>query len=399
MQPEAVYAGATQPPRGTASRVRRVGFIIVALLVYRMGTFIPLPGIDWVSVSGLFSGLFNSNGALTRVSVLALGLLPYITASIFIQLSIWLVPGLGRKTESRAGREQIGLYTRLLTVLVAALQANAMAAGLRHHMLDTSAVNQLAIAAALTAGTMFLVWLSDRITRQGLGNGVLLILSADIVANIPSSAVAIRSYIQLRNIPTLEVIALGGLMFAVLAGLVFVELAQRRIPVVYQRLREGNRSYVPLKLNGAGVLPLLFAPWFLALVPYFVLSHGLGPEWLKELAQLLVPYQPLHVAVAAAGIVFFTFYFAPDLRVAAEKLERSGGFIPGIQPGRETADHIAYVQTRITAIGAAYLTAVYVLPVTLLQGFRELPFYLSGFMLLAVVIASLDILRGLRRAG
>jgi preprotein translocase subunit SecY len=399
MQPEVVHAGATQPPRGTVLLVRRVALIIAILLIYRIGTFIPAPGVDWDVIYRVFTGTSHFSSAIARVSVLALGLWPYITASIFIQLLIWLAPGLERKTATNTGRKQIGLYMRLLTVPVAALQADAIAIALRPYMLDAAAADRVAIVTTMTAGTMFLVWLSDQITKLEIGDGVLLILSADIVANLPHSALIFVQYVQLHNIPPGIVASLAVLMFAILAGLVFVELGQRRIPVVYQQLSEGNRSFLLLKINSAGVLPLLFPPLLFAPLAFLQLRHEQGPEWLHALAGLLWPGQPFHLAVATAVVVFFTFCFATDPRAAADNLRRSGGNIPGIQPGPRTMQYIAYVLKRLTVLAAAYLAAVYAVPGILHLLVRDPPFNFGGFSLLAVVIAAVDILRRLRSAG
>jgi preprotein translocase subunit SecY len=283
---------------------------------------------------------------------------------------------------------------RLVTVAVAALQADTIAIALRPYMLGDAAAGRLSIVATMTAGTMFLVWLSDQITKLEVGDGVLLILSADIVVNLPNSVSIFVEYVRLHDIPPGIVVSLGVLMFAILAGLVFVELGQRRIPVVYQQLREGNRSFVLLKINSAGVLPLLFASLFLALLPFL----ELGPEWLRTLAGLLRSGQPLYVAAAAAGVVFFTFCFAPDPQAVADNLRRSGGYIPGVQPGSRTMQYIAYVLTRLTVLAAVYLAAIYLLPWILHLIVRDLPFNFGGFSLLAVVIAAVDILRRLRGA-
>ena len=387
IQPEAVYAGATLPPEGTASRARRAGFIIVALLIYRIVEHIPIP----------LATIFHGTGPFSHhYSVLALGLWPYIVASIFMQLLIWLAPGLGRKVESGAGRRQIGLYIRLLTLPVAVLRAGLLIRGLSPLMVDPSVGYKLALIAALTAGTMFLVWLSDRITAQGLVDGVLLILFADIVADLPHRTLAIYQYVQAYAIPIQRVIAMGALMFGILAGVVFVELARRRIPVHYP---DGKPSYLSLKINSAGVLPPLFSALFLGLIVSSGRSLGLGPEAFNALIGLFSPGRPLYEAAKAAIVIFFAFSFATffyDPLVAAGNLKKRGGFIPGYQPGQRTADYISHILTRITAIGAVYLIAVCLLPVILWLNIRDLPFNFGGFSLLAVVIASLDILRRFR---
>ena len=264
MQPEEAHAGATQPPRGTDLLVRRAVLVLALLLIYRLGMFIPVPGVDWAAINRVAIRVGQIPNAAASFSVMALGLQAYITASVVIQLLIWLVPALERKTATSAGRQQIGLYVRLLTIPLAAVHAEMVARTMRSFMRDATFINELVIVVTMTAGVMFLVWLSDQITKLEMGDGVLLILSADVVASIPRSANAVYEYVQMRNLSPGIVILLVALIFAILAGMVFVELARRRIYFRHshgsaERPGAGGNSYLSLKINSAGILPLIFA--------------------------------------------------------------------------------------------------------------------------------------------
>jgi len=399
MQPEEAHAGATQPPRRTDLLVRRAVLVLALLLIYRLGMFIPVPGVDWAAVNRVAIRVDQIPNAAASFSVMALGLQAYITASVVIQLLIWLVPALERSTATSAGRQQIGLYVRLLTIPLAAVHAEIVARTMRSFMRDATFINELVIVVTMTAGVIFLVWLSDQITKLEMGDGVLLILAADVVASIPRSANAVYEYVQMRNLSPGMVFLLVALLFAILAGMVFVELARRRIYFRYshgsaERPGAGGNSYLSLKINSAGILPLIFASLLFSPLWASIGVYARAPEWLR-------PGQPLYEAVTTIGIVFFTFCLAPAIwppRAVAGRLQRSGAVIPSVPPGQATADYIAYVSTRLTVLAAVYLAAVNLLPWSLPLIFRDLPLIFGGFSLLVVVIPAVGIWRPFRGA-
>ena len=388
---------------------RRIYFTLGALIVYRFGTFIPLPGINPTAFAQTFHanssgilGMFNmfAGGAVERMAIFALNIMPYISASIIMQLMTSVVPTLeALKKEGEQGRKQINQYTRYLTVVLAAFQAYGIAIGLEGSqgaagpvVMDPGWFFRITTVITLVGGTLFLKWLGEQITQRGVGNGISLIIFAGIVAGLLE-----RSRQGAISWPLM--ISLLVLMLAVVAAIVFVERAQRRLLVQYPKRQMGNRmfqgdaSHLPLKLNSSGVIPPIFASSLL-LLPITVaqFSAGSGPEWLGAIVAMLGRGQPLYLAVYVGLIVFFAFFYTAIVfnpTDTADNLKRSGGFIPGIRPGERTAQHIDYVLTRITVIGAIYLSLVCVLP-ELLIAYAAVPFYFGGTSLLIAVSVTMD---------
>ena len=396
---------------------KRIWFTLGALIVYRLGTYVPLPGIDTQVMADIFNqqrggilGMFDvfAGGALQRMTIFALNIMPYITASIIVQLLTSFSPQLeALKKEGESGRKKLNQYTRYGTVFLAIIQAYGIAVGLEGMTGrgGTSAVDapglmfRLQAVITLTGGTVFLMWLGEQITARGVGNGISLIIFSGIVAALPH---AISSTLELGRTGALSaffIIILMVMVVAVIAAIVFVERAQRRILVQYPKRQQGNRMYggesshLPLKLNTAGVIPPIFASSLL-LLPITVANFtaGQGPEWLSRLTAMLGHGQPLYMLLYVAGIVFFCFFytaivFNPD--ETAENLKKYGGFVPGIRPGKRTADYLDHVLTRLTVIGAAYIAAVCVLPEILISQYG-VPFYFGGTSLLIVVSVTMD---------
>ncbi|MGD9535965.1 MAG: preprotein translocase subunit SecY [Alphaproteobacteria bacterium] len=395
---------------------RRLLFALGALIIYRIGTYIPIPGIDPVVMQSIFEsqaggilGMFNmfSGGALGRMTIFALNIMPYISASIIIQLMTTVSPKLAQlKKEGEAGRKKINQYTRYGTVILAALQGYGIAVGLEGYsssagsaVIDPGTFFRITTVVTLTGGTIFLMWLGEQITARGVGNGISLIIFAGIVAELP------RGLAQLLDLgrtgamsPALMIIFLIGAI-AVIAFIVFVERAQRRIIVQYpkrqvgQRVFGGQSSHLPLKINTAGVIPPIFASSIL-LLPITALSMnaGSGPDWLTELSGYIAHGKPLYMLLYAAAIIFFAFFYTTVVfnpTDTADNLKKYGGFIPGIRPGKNTADYLSFVLGRLTLIGALYLTAVCLLPEFLISEYA-LPFYFGGTSLLIVVSVTMD---------
>ncbi len=395
---------------------KRIWFTLGALIIYRLGTFIPLPGIDPVALETLFSqqaggiiGMFDmfSGGALRRMTILALNIMPYISASIIMQLMTSIIPSLEAiKKEGEAGRKKINQYTRLLTVGLAAAQAFGIANGLAGMhapsgpvVVAAGPVFYVTTVVSLTCGTVFLMWLGEQITQRGVGNGTSLIIFSGIVARLPSALV---STLELGRTGALEVWVILGLMVvvaAVIGFIVFFERAQRRIIVQYPKRQVGNKmfggeaSHLPLKLNSSGVIPPIFASSLL-LLPASIAGFGAGANsnWAQFFALYLGHGKPLYLLLYVALIVFFAFFYTAVVfnpADTADNLKKYGGFIPGIRPGKNTADYLDYVLTRLTVLGAAYLAIVCVLPEMLLA-WRALPFYFGGTSLLIVVSVTMD---------
>ena len=389
---------------------KRIWFTLGALLVYRLGTYIPLPGIDAAALDKIFQhnqtgilGMVNmfSGGALSRMAIFALNIMPYISASIIIQLMTTVSPHLEQlKKEGEQGRQQINQYTRYGTVILAALQAYGMGVGLEGQgvVLDPGWFFRATTVITLVGGTVFLMWLGEQITARGIGNGISLIIFAGIVAELPS---ALASTFELSRRGTLSVgllLALLVMIFLVIAFIVFMERAQRRLLIQYpkrqvgKKMFQGDSSHLPLKLNTAGVIPPIFASSLL-LLPITVANFTSGgPEWLTNITALLGRGQPLYLGLYVMMILFFAFFytaivFNPD--ETADNLKKYGGFIPGIRPGKRTAEYIDYVLTRITVAGAAYLAVVCILP-ELLISYAAVPFYFGGTSLLIVVSVTMD---------
>ena len=392
---------------------RRLVFLLLALVVYRMGAHIPVPGIDPNALAELFKGqqggilsLFNmfSGGALSRFTVFALGIMPYISASIIMQLMTYVVPTLeALKKEGEAGRRKITQYTRYGTLGLAIFQSLGIAIALEGSqglVISPGFGFRMTAVVSLVAGTMFLMWLGEQITERGLGNGISILIFAGIAAGLPS---AIGGLIELVNTGAMSTLACMFILLVVAAVtfiVVFVERGQRKILVNYAKRQVGNKvyggqsSHLPLKLNMSGVIPPIFASSIILLpatvVGWFATGDGL--RWLKDLAGLLAPGQPIYVLLYAAAIIFFCFFYTAlvfNSRETADNLKKSGAFIPGIRPGDQTAKHIDRILSRLTLAGAVYITAVCLLPEFLVLKYN-VPFYFGGTSLLIIVVVTMD---------
>jgi preprotein translocase subunit SecY len=391
---------------------KRIWFTLGALIIYRLGTYIPIPGVDTVELArfaaqnasgilGWVNGL--AGGALGRMAIFALNIMPYISASIIIQLLTTVSPHLEQlKKEGEQGRKKINQYTRYGTVIIAALQAYGIAVGLEGQgniVLDPGFFFRASTVITLTGGTVFLMWLGEQITARGIGNGISLIIFAGIVAGLPSGLAAMLELGRTGQMSTFVILGILVMALAVIAFIVFVERAQRRLLIQYpkrqvgMKVTQGDSSHLPLKLNTSGVIPPIFASSLL-LLPITVanFTQGQGPEWLNRITALLGHGQPLFLFFYAVLIIFFAFFYTSIMfnpKDTADNLKKYGGFIPGIRPGERTAEYIDYVLTRITVIGALYLTLVCLLP-EFLVGYAAMPFYFGGTSLLIVVSVTMD---------
>ncbi|PWK67002.1 preprotein translocase subunit SecY [Aminobacter sp. AP02] len=392
---------------------KRIWFTLGALLVYRLGTYIPLPGINPDAFAQAFTqqsrgvlGIFNmfAGGAVQRMAIFALGIMPYISASIIMQLMTSVVPSLeALKKEGEQGRKVINQYTRYGTVLLAVVQAYGISAGLEGGngiVTDPGMFFRASTVITLVGGTMFLMWLGEQITARGIGNGISLIIFAGIVAGLPS---AISGTLELGRTGALStglILAIIVLAIVVIALIVFFERAQRRLLIQYPKRQVGNRmfqgdtSHLPLKLNTAGVIPPIFASSLL-LLPATVAGFSNTttlPGWVSTMMAALGHGQPLYMLLYAAMIVFFAFFYTAIVfnpKDTADQLKKHSGFIPGYRPGERTAEYIDYVLTRVTVIGAAYLVVICLMPEFLISA-TGVPFYLGGTSLLIVVNVTLD---------
>lgn len=392
---------------------KRIWFTLGALLIYRLGTYIPLPGINPVELEqfvqqtqGGIAGMLNmlAGGALGRMAIFALNIMPYISASIIIQLMTTVSPHLEQlKKEGEQGRKQINQYTRYGTVFLAALQAYGIAAGLEGSgaiVADPGWFFRATTVITLVGGTVFLMWLGEQITARGIGNGISLIIFAGIVAELPAAIVNMLDLGRQGILATYTILGILMMAISVIAFIVFMERAQRRLLVQYPKRQVGNKmfqgesSHLPLKLNTAGVIPPIFASSLLLLpITAAQFSAGQGPDWLNTVTALLGPGQPLFLLLYISGIVFFTFFYTAIVfnpKDTADNLKKYGGFIPGIRPGERTAEHIDYVLSRITVIGACYLALVCLLPEILRGQVSNVPFYFGGTSLLIVVSVTMD---------
>ncbi len=391
---------------------KRIWFTLGALLVYRLGTYIPIPGVDPAALAEIFRqqqsgiiGIFNmfSGGAVGRMAIFALTIMPYISASIIIQLMTTVSPHLeALKKEGEQGRKQINQYTRYGTVFLAALQGYGIAVGLEgagNVVLDPGLFFRATTVITLVGGTVFLMWLGEQITARGVGNGISLIIFAGIVAELPAALAGTLELGRQGALSTGLILVLMLMVVGVIAFIVFMERAQRRLLVQYpkrqvgQKMYGGDSSHLPLKLNTAGVIPPIFASSLL-LLPITVanFSSGQGPQWLNVVTAWLGHGQPLYMALYAGGIVFFCFFYTAIVfnpAETAENLKKYGGFIPGIRPGKRTAEYIDHVLSRLTVVGAAYLTFVCLLPEILISQY-SIPFYFGGTSLLIVVNVTMD---------
>jgi preprotein translocase subunit SecY len=392
---------------------RRLVFLLLALVVYRIGAHIPVPGIDPNALQELFKGqqggilnLFNmfSGGALSRFTVFALGIMPYISASIIMQLMTYVVPTLeALKKEGEAGRRKITQYTRYGTLALAIFQSLGIALALEgsQGLVITPGFGfRLTAVVSLVAGTMFLMWLGEQITERGLGNGISILIFAGIAAGLPSAIGGLFELIRTGAMGVPAALFIIAIVILVTFVVVFVERGQRKILVNYAKRQVGNKvyggqsSHLPLKLNMSGVIPPIFASSIILLpatvVGWFATGDGL--QWLKDLASLLSPGQPIYVMLYAAAIVFFCFFYTAlvfNSRETADNLKKSGAFIPGIRPGEQTARHIDRILSRLTLAGAIYITAVCLLPEFLVLKYN-VPFYFGGTSLLIIVVVTMD---------
>ncbi len=391
----------------------RLRFVLLAIVVYRIGAHIPVPGINPDQLAALFReqqgtilGMFNmfSGGALERMSVLALGIMPYISASIIMQLLTAVSPHLEQlKKEGEAGRRKISQYTRYGTVVLAFVQATGMSVGLASQGIAYSADFSFFFTAVVTfvSGAVFMMWLGEQITEKGIGNGISLLIFAGIVAGLPSAVG--QAFELARNEGAwnvLPLLALTVLGVATVAFVVFIERGQRRLKVNYPRRQVGNKmyagqsSYLPLKVNMAGVIPAIFASSIL-LFPASIgqwVGAGEGMEWLQRASQALGPGQPLYILLFAAAVVFFCFFYTAlvfNPKDVADNLKKSGAFLPGIRPGEQTARYIDKVMTRLTLFGALYIAAVSLMPQFLIVAWN-VPFFFGGTSLLIVVVVIMD---------
>jgi preprotein translocase subunit SecY len=396
---------------------KRIWFVVCALLIYRLGTYIPIPGIDpraWESIfeqkGGGLLDMFNmfSGGSLQRMTIFALSIMPYISASIIVQLATSLSKRLETlKKEGESGRQKINQYTRYLTVLLAAVQAYGLAVGLENlqgpsgsAVIDPGMFFRVSTVITIVGGTLFLMWLGEQITARGIGNGISLIIFAGIVASLP---VAIGSFLELGRqgqFNFLTILVVAALVVAVLVVIVFMERSQRRILVQYpkrqvgqQQMTQATQNHLPLKLNMSGVIPPIFASSLLFLPATLVGFSGVeAGTWVADMQRYLQLGHPVHMTLYAGLIIFFAFFYTAIVfnpEENAETLRKYGGFVPGIRPGKNTADYLDFVLTRITVVGALYLCLICLLPEFLIAEFG-MPFYFGGTSLLIVVSVTMD---------
>jgi len=392
---------------------RRLVFLLLALVVYRIGGHIPVPGIDPAQLQQFFKGqeggilsLFNmfSGGALSRFTVFALGITPYISASFVIQLMGYVVPSLeALKKEGEAGRRKITQYTRYGTLGLALFQSLSIALALESSaglVVNPGFGFRLTAVSSLVAGTMFLMWLGEQITERGLGNGISILIFGGIAAGLPGAIGGLLELVRTGAMGPVSFLFLAAVVVAVTYLVVFVERGQRKILVNYAKRQVGNKvyggqsSHLPLKLNMSGVIPPIFASSIILLpttiVSWFATGDGL--RWLKDLAGMVAPGQPIYVLLYAAAIVFFCFFYTAlvfNSRETADNLKKSGAFIPGIRPGDQTAKHIDKILSRLTLAGAIYITGVCLLPEFLTLKYN-VPFYFGGTSLLIIVVVTMD---------
>jgi preprotein translocase subunit SecY len=396
---------------------QRLLFVFGALFVYRVGAHIPIPGVDPKALAAMFANqggsildMVNmfSGGALKRLSIFALGIMPYISASIIIQLMAGVIPKLEQiKKEGESGRKKINQYTRYGTVLLATFQAVGVGLALQNQsaagmpvVIHPGFQFVFVTAVSLVCGTIFLMWLGEQVTERGIGNGISIIIFAGIVAGLPTAIGGTLELARTGELNAFSIIALFSIALVVTGIVVFVERGQRRITINYAKRQDGRRmyaahkSFLPLKLNMSGVIPPIFASSIIlfpaTLAGWFANTEGL--EWLQDIATTLSPGQPIYVLCYAAAIVFFCFFYAAlvfNSNETADNLKKSGAFIPGIRPGQQTAHYIDGVMTRLTLVGAIYITAVCLLPEFLIL-YWNVPFYFGGTSLLIIVVVVMD---------
>ncbi len=402
---------------------QRLFVVVIALMVFRFGTFIPVPGVNPAALvdlmdmtSGTIVDVFNmfSGGALGRFSIFALGVMPYISAAIIIQLMSHAVPQLqALRKEGESGRRKITQYTRYFTVILATFQSLGVAVALQSQSAGAGlpvVINPgpgfvMAAVITLTAGTVFLMWLGEQITERGIGNGISILITAGIVAGLPTAIGSTMGLVSTGQLGILTATFLLALTLAVTAFVVFVERGQRRITVNYAQ-RQGRQAYrnqsthLPLKVNMSGVIPPIFAS-SLVLFPATIstwFGEAGSSGWLQQISQQLSPGQPIYIAIYGGLVMFFAFFYTAivfNSKETADNLKKSGAFIPGIRPGRQTGEYIDYVLTRLTLVGAIYLTAVCLLPEFLIMQWN-VPFYLGGTSLLIIVVVTMDFMAQLQ---
>ena len=407
---------------GEAARLgdlrKRLFFLLGALVVYRIGTFIPVPGIDPVALARFFQeqegtilSVFNmfSGGALERLSILALGIMPYISASIIMQMMSVVVPSLAAiKKEGESGRRRITQYTRYGTLGLATFQSIGASIAFQNQGVVINPGPQFVFIACVTmvTGTMFLMWLGEQVTERGIGNGISMIIMAGIVAGLPSALGGTLELVRNGEMPAALALVLFFLVLAVTAFVAFVERGQRRIAVNYAKRQQGRRMYqgqtthLPFKLNMAGVIPPIFASSLIlfpaTVAQWFGTADSMG--WLQTMASSLSPGQPVYTLIYAGLIIFFCFFYTAlvfNSRETADNLKRSGAFIPGIRPGQQTAEYIDSVLTRLTFWGAMYITLICLMPEFMIM-YWNVPFYFGGTSLLIIVVVSMDFMSQLQ---
>ncbi|MDR2614156.1 MAG: preprotein translocase subunit SecY [Candidatus Accumulibacter sp.] len=391
---------------------RRLMFLVGALIVYRIGSHIPVPGIDPAALAEFFNrnqggilGMFNmfSGGALGRFTIFALGIMPYISSSIIMQMMTHASPQLeALKKEGEAGRRKMTQYTRYGTVVLAVFQGVGIAIGVESQGLvpEPGLVFRFVTVTTLLTGTMFLMWLGEQITERGLGNGISIIIFAGIVAGLPNAIVGLAELVRTGAMSPVSAIVISLLVVAVTYGVVFIERGQRRILLNYAKRQVGNKiyggqsSYLPLKLNMSGVIPPIFASSIIlfpaTIAGWFGASDSV--RWLKDIAVVLSPGQPIYVMLYAAAIVFFCFFYTAlvfDSKETADNLKKGGAFVPGIRPGEQTARYVDKILMRLTLLGAVYITAVCLVPEFLILKWN-VPFYFGGTSLLIIVVVTMD---------
>jgi preprotein translocase subunit SecY len=395
---------------------QRLLFVLGALFVYRVGAHIPIPGIDPKALATMFAdkgGILDmvnmfSGGALKRLSIFALGIMPYISASIILQLMAGVIPKLEQiKKEGESGRKKINQYTRYATVFLASFQAVGIALALQNQsaggmpvVINPGFQFVFVCAVSLVCGTVFLMWLGEQITERGIGNGISIIIFSGIVAGLPTAIGGTLELARTGELSAFSIIALFAIAIAVTALVVYVERSQRRIVINYAKRQEGrkmyaaHKSFLPLKLNMSGVIPPIFASSIIlfpaTLAGWFGNTDGMA--WLQDIATTLSPGQPVYVLLYAAAIIFFCFFYAAlvfNSNETAENLKKSGAIIPGVRPGQQTAQYIDGVTTRLTLVGAFYITAVCLLPEFLIL-YWNVPFYFGGTSLLIIVVVVMD---------
>jgi len=410
-KPGQLPAGST---KGLGELWARLRFLLLAIVIYRIGTHIPVPGIDPDKLANLFGqnqgtilGLFNmfSGGALERMSILALGIMPYISASIIMQLLTAVTPSLEQlKKEGEAGRRKISQYTRYGTLALALVQGVGMSVGLAGQGLAylPDFTFYVVSVVSLVTGAMFMMWLGEQITERGVGNGISMLIFAGIVAGLPAAVGQAFESARQGDLHILAVLIIGLLAVAVVYFVVFVERGQRRIAVNYAQRQQGRRalggqqqSHLPLKVNMAGVIPAIFASSLLLFPSTIATWFGQGadaPDWLQDVALFLGPGQPLHILLFSALIIFFCFFYTALMfnpKEIADNLKKGGAYLPGIRPGDSTARYIDTVVTKLTVVGALYMTAVCLMP-QFLNVYFNVPFYLGGTSLLIAVVVTMD---------